>query len=208
MEKSEEIERELPTIELSGILFKVDAIRDILIDTEDATNTIHTGQLMQLDDDHYEFVFDRETRKLKAGMWLDRDETKQELIWLRALGVYDTEGAKILLDKHPEWQPKDLPTLEIEGEPFYVVSQYGHIAQVANPFNCIYKMDLRHGFHFDTEKKWALFPHEVELLEAKGELPPHVRFVDPETIRLNTNKAKEVHRKNNQPQKTKSRIKR
>lgn len=206
MEQMKEKERVLPTIKLSGIEFHVDAVSSMLIEVENTTNTIHALELMAVDD-HYEFVFDKQRRNLKETDWNERDNDNCELIWLRPFGVYDKQGAELLMEENPALTPKKLPTLLIESEPFYWDKLRGQLVQVSNPFNRIGKYELQYGFHFDLKEKVALFPHESELLNGENSLPGHVRFIDPKTISTKINKAIELDEKSGLNSKTRKRLK-
>src|SRR5690606_17397755 len=59
----------LPIVEIvPGVRFYADAVNQLLIDTENSTNTISPLEMLPLED-HYECVFDLHTRNIKKDNW-------------------------------------------------------------------------------------------------------------------------------------------
>lgn len=196
--------RKLPVIEIAGAEFYVDGKNGILIDTCDQNNII-TPFDMCWADDHYEMLFDKEKRNSKTGDWFEWESERHEYIWLRPLEVYDPEGAMAKLGHEAQLIPKNLPVIEIEGVQFLWDRTNTRLLQKDMPYNQITKNDMQvyaagTGCYFDTEKKWVLFPHEVEQLLSAGNRPQHIRFVHQEDIvqRINEQeKLKQATRKGN-----------
>src|SRR3546814_555828 len=151
----EDNRRELPAIDIAGVEFYVDAVRQLLIDTANVENTISTLDMMMLDD-HMELLFDKETRNIKEGNWTERDDERYDYVWLRPLEVYDTEGAEILLGHEGQLIPKDMPVIDVEGVPFLWDKSTSRLLQQDIPWNQVSKSDMQQhddgvGFYFDTQ---------------------------------------------------------
>ncbi|MBT2621887.1 hypothetical protein [Chryseobacterium sp. ISL-6] len=171
--------RKLPTINLAGAEFYVDATCGLLTDTLNGANSIHIYEMLMLDS-HFEMVFDKHTRNLKESDWTNIEDERYAYLWLRPLGVYDPDGAKEKLTEEDLHFLKNLPVIDIEGVNFLWEKQTGHLFQQENPWNMIAKNDAVQsegvtGFYFDTNKKVVPFPHE--LPSAKGMLPAHISFI-------------------------------
>lgn len=185
--REEHQSRKLPVVDLlPGATFYVDALKQLLIDTQDSTNTISPLEMLQLED-HYECVFDKQTRNLKQGNWRENDNERYVYVWLRPLEVYDVEGAKIRLGHEDILIPKNLPVIDIEGVKFVWDLERTLLLQKENPYNQIHKstMDMRGstmGIYFDKHKKLVPFPHEINARQADEKLPPHIRFVSASEI--------------------------
>lgn len=180
--KQENENRKLPVIDiLPGATFYVDAVKQLLIDTENPNNTISPMEMLSLED-HSEFVFDKQTRNLKPGNWMETDNHRYVLVWLRPLEVYDIEGAKIRDVQEGSLIQKNLPEINIEGVKFLWDRQHTLLLQKDNPYNQIHKstMDMRGGImgiYFDKHKKIVPFPHEINSRQPDEKLPLHIRFV-------------------------------
>lgn len=180
--KQENEDRKLPVIDiLPGATFYVDALKQLLIDTQNRTNTISPLEMLQLED-HYECVFDKQTRNLKLDNWRAIDDQRYVYVWLRPLEVYDIEGAKIRQGHEDILIPKNLPVIDIEGVKFIWDRGRTLLLQKENPYNQIHKstLDMRGGemgIYFDRLKKLVPFPHEINARRTDEKLPPHIRFI-------------------------------
>lgn len=185
--------RKLPTVNLAGTEFYVDASQGMLIDTLNSSNHFHIYEMLRLDD-HFEMVFDKKTRNLKEGNWTDISGERYEYIWLRPLGVYDPEGAKKCLTDEDLLFLKSLPGVDVEGVKFLWEEESGLLFQEGNPWNIIAKNDAVQrdtvmGFYFDKEKSLVPFPNEIPSDKAK--LPPSITFVPLSEINLKIRKAQQ-----------------
>ncbi|WLD24314.1 hypothetical protein NU10_02620 [Flavobacterium dauae] len=186
--------RKLPIVEIvPGVRFYADAVNQLLIDTENSTNTISPLEMLPLED-HYECVFDLHTRNIKKDNWRETDNRRHVYVWLHPLEVYDSEGAKIRDAREGSLLKKNLPVIDIDGVKFLFDRSKTLLLQKDNPYNRIHKstMDIRGGemgLYFDRQKKVVPFPHEIEALHAQGGLPSHIRFVAVSEINRKINQA-------------------
>ncbi|SKA33084.1 hypothetical protein SAMN04488128_103764 [Chitinophaga eiseniae] len=173
--------RELPTIELSGAKFFVDAYGQQLIDTQKKDNVISIWNMLFVED-HFELLYDKAIRNVKASNWTEAKGERYEYIWLRPLGFYDNQGAIMGLQEAGRSLPTDsLPRVELAGIPFHWHEQNGELWQVDNPWNRIGKGDYTvhekdWGIYFDTDRKVVPYPHELPVIKPCEPLPPHLHF--------------------------------
>lgn len=196
--------RTLPEVTIEGIPFYADAIREVLIDKENPDNTISTAAMLP-QEDHYEFVLDKETRTLKPHNWGDLLNERYAYVWIRPLEVYDSEGAKIRIGQEDGLIPKNLPAIDIDGTKFLWDRENTRLLQKDNPYNQIHKcsFDVRSGdmgIYFDRKRKMVLFPQETQQFDYNGALPKDIRFVSAAEINRKINRAenpakREVHKK-------------
>lgn len=174
-------ERNLPEVDVGGIPFYADALRGMLIDKENKDNTLSTTDMLRLED-HYEFVFDKQTRSLKPHNWGDVLNERYAYVWLRHLEVYDIEGASIRLGHEGSLMPENLPAIDMDGTEFLWDRQRTRLLQKDNPYNQIHKcsFDVRGGemgIYFDRNRKVVVFPHEMEKLQQNDRLSTDIRFI-------------------------------
>lgn len=201
--------RKLPTIDLAGAEFYVDAKSNVLIDTRNSSNTIHPHEALVLED-HFEIVFDKQTRNLKESDWTNIDDDRYAYIWLRPLGVYDPEGAKEKRSADDLERLASLPTIDIEGTKFLWEDRTSLLLQKDNPWNTISRNDLElrngvAGIYFDKEKKVVPFPHEMP--SDKTIIPNHISFVLFSEINKEVLRAKQQKPQHNPSQKKGRKIK-
>lgn len=196
MMKDENIK--LPTVNLAGAEFYVDATRGLLIDTLNSDNHFHIYEMLRLDD-HFEMVFDKKTRNLKESDWIHITDERYEYLWLRPLGIYDPEGAKKCLTEEDLLFLKDLPIIDIEGVKFLWEKESSLLFQQDNPWNVIAKNDMKSqegkgGFYFDRQKNIVPFPHEMP--SDATQLPAHIIFIPDSEITQQIQRAQQQTVKN------------
>jgi hypothetical protein len=190
----EEMNRALPIVDIGGIKFYANAIREEYTEVENTMNSIHVIEMMNFED-HSEFLFDRNTRNVYKGNHNEIPDTADVLyVWLRPISSTDPAGMELLIHQGKynwtEHYNTPLPVIEIGGTDFYIDLIRDGFRQVDNRWNMILFTDTNHKepwtVYFDTNIKNVPFRHEFDIYNPPDKLPDHIRLVPlPSGIEIN-----------------------
>lgn len=187
--QQEQENRKLPIIEIVlGVEFYVDALKYMLIDTQDNRNTIQVRNMDHIGK-HLEMVFDKSTRNIMPNNWKQHYpyDDRYERVCLYPLEYYDREGAKKLWKYEGVFAP-DMIEIDIKGVTFLFDHEIALFREKDCLYNTISRADMFwdskevYGFYFDTKRKATPFTHENIKYMKNEERPPHIAFIDLQEI--------------------------
>ncbi|MDR6546455.1 hypothetical protein J2810_002514 [Chryseobacterium rhizosphaerae] len=175
----------------------MDAVNQILIDTQNHSNIIDARRLNQ-GEDSLEAVFDRYTRNLALGN-LEKFKAKADrylYIYMHRLEIYDREGAKLLwaYEGEPFVRSKTVE-VEIEGIKYMYDQDYRLFREKDNPYNVLNRPNMwfnrngEYGCYFDRQLGCAAMVQEVRKFQGEGTFPPHITFLKMSEITQKVRKA-------------------
>ncbi|KXH84851.1 hypothetical protein [Chryseobacterium kwangjuense] len=178
--------KKLPVIKVDHDAdFHVDAVNQILIDTQNHSNIIDARRMNHCEDS-LEAVFDRYTRNLALG-YPEKFKTSPERylqIYMHRLEIYDREGAKLLWEYEGEPFMRSITVeVAIEGIKYMYDQDYRLFREKDNPYNVLNRPNMwfnrngEYGCYFDRQLGCAAMVQEGRQFQREGTFPPHFTFL-------------------------------